>query len=636
MTKLKDGVQVPEIINFVNNEETDVSTAKCSGVAYSGKSVNYYGSNFIVDLNGLEIADQIPILYNHQNTPAYRLGVANISNDGKQLRFDGEIDTGSQLGKWLADVGKKWKWQVSIGFNVTAGSMRYVGENETAEINGETVTDCYIAGKSKLREISLCAVGADDKTSLEINMSLENYFSLNNQTKTNDGEKNMPNENTNPNPAENKVDQTEEMLKTFGSRLDNLEKKNDELEKKNIELSNQNLELQKQKAELEAKNKRPVPMMSFGGTEANASEVIENALGVAFGYAPQKDNKAAEVAEKKFKGGIGIKDAMLLAAKACGFSGDFIKSEDDFREAANAIKFGGMTNINLPIILGNLINRRIKDGFRYVEQTWREISEIIPVYDFKDVYTCRLSAGGEFEEIPAGGLIPVGGPITEQTYKNKAKTYGMAYTIDRQTIRNDDTNSISRNAFEFGRKGGLKLNDVFWTIFLNNADFFKAANNNLLTNAGALSIDSLSNLVALFDAQTDANGAPIGIDADRLLVAPSNEVMANHLYNDRDIRSNVSNKEYFTSNPHAGKYRPIKSRYLANSKYTGYSADDFYIFCDPNIMAAMQVCFLDGREEPYIEAFDAEFDTLGVRYRSYFDFGVALADPKAGAKADKA
>jgi hypothetical protein len=208
--------------------------------------------------------------------------------------------------------------------------------------------------------------------------------------------------------------------------------------------------------------------------------------------------------------------------------------------------------------------------------------------------------------------------------------------LDRQTIRNDGGSDISRRAFDFGRKGALKINDVFWSMFLNNSDFFKSANNNLLSSAGALSIDSLSNLVALFDAQTDKNGAPIGIDASILLVSPQNEIMANHLFNDREIRNTTANKEYFISNPHAGKYRPVKSRYLANSKYTGYSADDYYLLADPRSYATIQLAFLDGKETPYIESSAAEFDTLGIQWRGYFDFGVTLADPKAGVKGDKA
>ena len=102
------------------------------------------------------------------------------------------------------------------------------------------------------------------------------------------------------------------------------------------------------------------------------------------------------------------------------------------------------------------------------------------------------------------------------------------------------------------------------------------------------------------------------------------------------IFSNIMLKEYFINNPWAGKFRPVKSRYLANTKYTGYSADDYYLLADPKALPVIQLAFLDGKDTPYIESSAAEFDTLGIVWRGYFDFGATLADPKGGVKGDKA
>ena len=638
MPKIKEN-EYPKTIMFAADVVRDETTAKCSGVAYSGGTVNYYGEKFIVDLKGLEIAQQIPILYNHNNSPAFRLGIANIANDGQKLTFNGEIDSESEIGKWLTTTGKKWKWQVSIGFNVNYGDYKYVDEVTKTEINGNEVTDCLIAVKSKLREISLVAVGADDKTSMEINMSLDNYmqFSAENQP-LNKGKQTMADNKENKTPEVPETPKTPEV--NFDAKLQELENKFNakigDLEKKNAAIEAENVKLKEANKTLEENAKRPMPNFNFGNTEVSANDVLEAALSPAFGVKiDNKDNKAHEVAEKKFRGGISLKDAVFLAAKACGYTSDIMRTDADIYDALNTIKLG-FTNINLPIVLGNLINKRIKDGFTYVESVWREIADIITVNDFRDVYTCRLTAGGEFEEIPAGGKIPMGGPVEEEYYSVKAKTYGMRFALDRQTIRNDAGNDIASKAFQFGRKGALKINDIFWSIFLNNSNFFKNDNNNIVTSAGELSITALSNLVAKFDAQTDKNGAPIGIDASILLVPPALETIAYHLFNDREIRNNTANKEYFINNPWAGKFRPVKSRYLANTKYTGYSADDYYLLADPKALPVIQLAFLDGKDTPYIESSAAEFDTLGIVWRGYFDFGATLADPKGGVKGDKA
>ena len=51
-------------------------------------------------------------------------------------------------------------------------------------------------------------------------------------------------------------------------------------------------------------------------------------------------------------------------------------------------------------------------------------------------------------------------------------------------------------------------------------------------------------------------------------------------------------------------------------------------------MAAFEVAYLNGIETPTVEYFGIEVDpgTLGVTWRVYYDFGVALAEWRAGVK----
>jgi hypothetical protein len=122
-----------------------------------------------------------------------------------------------------------------------------------------------------------------------------------------------------------------------------------------------------------------------------------------------------------------------------------------------------------------------------------------------------------------------------------------------------------------------------------------------------------------------------------LLVPPTLLTLAEQLYNDRQvIATGVGNSKALTlaGNPNAGKYKPLTSVYLEDSGMTGYSATDYYLLDDPMNAATMQVVFLDGRQTPIVESSEAEFNTLGIQFRSYFDFGVAQADPAGGFKAD--
>jgi hypothetical protein len=65
-----------------------------------------------------------------------------------------------------------------------------------------------------------------------------------------------------------------------------------------------------------------------------------------------------------------------------------------------------------------------------------------------------------------------------ESYTNKADTYGLMLSIDRRDIINDDLGAITTVPRKLGRGSGLKINDVFWTAFMNNAAFFSAGNKN--------------------------------------------------------------------------------------------------------------------------------------------------------------
>jgi phage major head subunit gpT-like protein len=137
-----------------------------------------------------------------------------------------------------------------------------------------------------------------------------------------------------------------------------------------------------------------------------------------------------------------------------------------------------------------------------------------------------------------------------------------------------------------------------------------------------------------FMDQVDSDGKPIGIMPAIALVPTALSAIGTQLYKATELRDNTSNKgAYPTNNPHQGKYRTEVSRYLANSKYTGYSAKAWYLLADPTDLPVIEVAFLNGQESPTIETAAADFDVLGVQMRGYHDFGVNLQDPRGGTKA---
>jgi phage major head subunit gpT-like protein len=210
--------------------------------------------------------------------------------------------------------------------------------------------------------------------------------------------------------------------------------------------------------------------------------------------------------------------------------------------------------------------------------------------------------------------------------------------IARTDLINDDLGALSGAARRLGRGAGLKLNDVFWRVFLNNATFFAAGNNNVLTGVtagptnSALGLEGLQNADRVFRLQTDPDGQPLGVMAKKLVVPTSLRITALNLMNATNIQSGntVSQPD---ANVFAGQFDVVSSPYMQNAAYTGNSATAWYLLADPADLPVIEVCFLNGVESPTVETADADFHTLGISMRGFHDFGTSLMEYRGGVRA---
>jgi len=346
-------------------------------------------------------------------------------------------------------------------------------------------------------------------------------------------------------------------------------------------------------------------------------------------YEPQ----TLELASRRFRGGIGLQELLLEAAWANGYTG---RNFRDHR-AVLRLAFGrgleaSFSTIDIGGILSNVANKFLLEGFFSVERTWRNITAVRNVSDFKTVTSYRLVGKDQYELVAPGGELKHG-TLGEEKYENRADTYGLLLSIDRRDIINDDLGAITTVPRKLGRGSGLKINDVFWTTFLNNSTFFTAARNNYLTGATtALGIDGLTKAEVAFMEQVDADGKPTGVMPAILLVPPSLSAIGSQLFKSLELRDTAANAKYPVANPHQGKFRVEVSRYLANTQYPGNSPTAWYLLADPADLPVIEVAFLNGQEGPTIETAEADFQTLGVQMRGFTDFGCSLIEYRGGVK----
>ena len=182
--------------------------------------------------------------------------------------------------------------------------------------------------------------------------------------------------------------------------------------------------------------------------------------------------------------------------------------------------------------------------------------------------------------------------------------------------------------------------DAVWGLWLSNPvqtdgkAFFHADHKNYLTGAEtALTVDGLTAAEVAFGKQVKPNGKPLGIRPSLLLVPTALKVPGEMLMKSMQLNeTTTANKPKPNTNPHAGKFEIVSSVYLSNPMFTGASDKAWYLLADPNRLPAIEVAFLNGVDRPTVEKTDADFNTLGVMFRGYIDFGVKEQDHRGALK----
>lgn len=642
-----------------------------SMVAYTGGLMRIAGWRHpvVVDLGGLEIPSQSrPIRFGHD--AASGVGHTNsIRVEEGRLLAAGVVsrDTGAAR-EIVVSAANGFPWQASIGAAVE--EFEFIKAQQKAIVNGREFTGpVNVIRKALLGEISFVDLGADGQTSASVlaaanALTQESNGMDENEVTNTEGREGTPataaggasatanaagnstaagavtttaDQANNAHVAATIAEQVRAQALVEAQRIIRIREicasSHPQIEARAIQ---EGWDADRCALEVLRASRPKAPARNFRDASLN-STILEAACFLTAGLQnpeQQYDEQTLDAASERFRGGIGLQELLLEAAWANGYTGrNFRNSRAVLRFAFQPELAAGFSTIDVGGILSNVANKFLLEGFFSVERTWRNICATRNVSDFKTVTSYRLIGKDQYEQVQPGGELKQGS-LGEESFTNKADTYGLMLSIDRRDIINDDLGAITTVPRKLGRGSGLKINDVFWNIFLNNSGFFKTANSNYLTGTDTvLSIDGLTKAEVAFMDQVDADGKPIGIMPAIMLVPTALSAIGSQLYKSMELRDTTSSTKYPIANPHQGKFRVEVSRYLSNSHYTGYSSKAWYLLAEAGDLPVIEVAFLNGQESPTIETADADFSVLGIQMRGYHDFGVALQDPRGGVKA---
>ncbi len=608
-----------------------VSPGTLEMLAYNGGALRVagYPAPVYVDLRGIDANGTVPVLRDHDRGRI--VGQVQYNVTGGRIEATGRLVGASDDRANIEALARDgFKWQASIG--VAPTRLEHILAGQSATVNGQTIKGpAFIAREGRLNEISILTVGADAGTEVLVQAEDDSGG-----TGGNGGSTNQPGRLADIRAERERREAIEaravEYCREPGADMNAIEAAMQQAIQAGTTPEAFELQL--------LRDTRPRQRVSTGSSlpAHQLARVVEASLSLHLGYDTSALEKMYDAptleamdANPNFKHGMSFKDAMVFA---CTQNGMRDVSRYDVRamlQGAFPIQASGLSTFSLSGIFSNIANKAMRASFASVESAWRQIAAIASVSDFKTRTSYSLTGDMQYLQVAPGGELKHA-QAGEKSYTNKADTYGRMFALDRRDIINDDLGALTQIPRRLGRGGALKINDVFWAVFLNNASFFTTGNKNYAEGSGtALSIDGLTAAEKLFLDQVDYDNKPLAVQPAILLVTTGNKVLADQLNTSSTIAYGGSTAK-LSNNPHQGKYRPVVSAYLSNSAYTGYSALAYYLLADPNDLAVIEVVFLNGKQEPTVETSEADFSQLGVQMRGYHDFGVAMQEPKGGVK----
>ena len=620
---------------------------RISGVAYGGGPVTGVAGWYqpvVTDLSGMKRSSGLPLLSSHQNDPLSTVGKGETSIENGRLLIEGTVSRATEAGRAILALAKDGvEWQLSIG--ATVEKVEQIEPDEVVQVNGKSFKagprGLAVIRQSRLREISVCAVGADANTSTKItqkyqqgiqNMDFEKWlkakgFDLVNLTEGQqkslrqayDAEIALQNEpgsgDNDPepgNPSPNdEIARCRAIYATCGSRFERIA----------TTAIEQGWTPEKTKLEVFKANRPSGPTTYSTANDLGlGTAVIEAAV---FRLNGQEEFALQQYGEQAVEQSRNIRSMADVVQQAMAIDG----------HPADATLQQGFSTASLPTILGNVSNRTSIAAYRATPSVAREIAKKLTAKDFKTHIGARLTGDNQFEQVSNGGELAHGN-LSESTFNYEIDTYGKIFGITRQMIINDDLGAFLEIPAMIGRSAALAIEKLFWALVLKNTGtYFGTDNKNYISGADtALSVASLGTACQKFREQVDNNGDPLATEPRWLVVPPALEVTANALVNSVEIRNPSASESVAIGNPFSGKLKVLVSPYLSNTNITGYSTTAWYLFGDSANVPAFGIAFLNGAETPVIEDAPLQADLLGKAWRGYMDFGVCQIDHRGGVK----
>lgn len=281
---------------------------------------------------------------------------------------------------------------------------------------------------------------------------------------------------------------------------------------------------------------------------------------------------------------------------------------------------------DFPVLLENTMHKALQAAYATAALTWTRFCATGSVSDFRAHNRYRLGSFGNLDSInELGEYINKSIPDGEKA-SIQAGTKGNIINISRQAVINDDLGAFVGLSAMLGRAAArtieadvyalLALNGGLGPVMADGKTLFHADHGNVGTGA-AISVSSIDADRVLMAGQKDISGNDYLDLRPSVLLVPTGLGGTARVINGALYDPDTANKMQ-RPNMVVGLYSDI----VDTPRLSGTRR---YSFADATTAPVLEVAFLDGNQQPFLEVKDG-FDVDGARYKVRLDYGVGAVD----------
>lgn len=307
---------------------------------------------------------------------------------------------------------------------------------------------------------------------------------------------------------------------------------------------------------------------------------------------------------------LSLRDMAVDSLTRAGVSTRGMSADEVFTRA------GEHTTSDFALTVSNAMNKVALDTYRAAESPLKTLCRQRTLPNFKDATSIRLGEMGRLEELAESGEI-THTSRAESGETMRLKTFARGVTVSRKLMIDDDLGLLGDMTAALGEAAAQTEADILVALLTGNPNLsdgtavFHASRGNIGTADGP-SVASLTESRLAMRTRKGLDGATIIAAAPRYVLVPATlETEA------EQVLASIQPSTVDDVNPFGGKLS-----LLVEPRLTG---ETWYVFADPARLAAMQYAYLSSAQGVQIQRTEA-WDTLGMKFRAFLDFGAGWLD----------